>query len=83
MEQAAREVAHDTVAATQAVMTQYQAELDAARREDEEVNQKVRSVLGLSRPVLSSQAVLAARLFCDINVLWRFSAALLLCLWMD
>ncbi|PRW20506.1 structural maintenance of chromosomes 6B isoform A [Chlorella sorokiniana] len=41
MEQAAREVAHDTVAATQAVMAQYQAELDAARDEDEQVNQQV------------------------------------------
>lgn len=41
MEQAAREVAHDTVAATQAVMAEYQAELDAARQEDEAVAQKV------------------------------------------
>ena len=42
MEQAAREVAHDTVAATQAVMAQYQAELDAARQQDDEVNQQAR-----------------------------------------
>lgn len=47
MEQAAREVAHDTVAATQAVMAEYQAELDAARREDEAVAQKVGLLSGV------------------------------------
>ena len=50
MEQAAREVAHDTVAATQAVMAQYQAELDAARQQDDEVNQQARvQVWGVRR----------------------------------
>lgn len=42
MEQAAREVADDTFAATQAAVAQYQCELDAAKQADDAVNQEAR-----------------------------------------
>ncbi len=61
MEQAARELANDTVAATQAVMAQYQAELDAARREDDEVAERV----GTGQPKLVFHQFDSTRVICS------------------